>query len=143
VPDPETLASGEQWRPVPECRLLGVPAGYQASDDCRVRSVPRTLADGRAAGGRVLKQQRDGDGYLTVRLGGRRTGVHVAVALAFHGKPEVMHLNDVRDDNRPGNLAWGSHRVNMSQVTREAGKASRNGGSLPSTVETPGTGDPC
>jgi len=133
----------EEWRAILECRLLGVPGGYEASTTARVRSVPRTLSDGRHAGGRVLRQQRDADGYMTVRLGSRRIGVHVAVALAFHGKPEVMHLNDVRDDNRPGNLAWGSHRVNMSQVTREAGKASRNGGALPSTVETPGTGDPC
>jgi hypothetical protein len=130
----------ERWRPIPAYPLLGVPAGYEASSEGRVRSVSRTLAHGRPAGGVVLKQQRDKDGYLMVGLGRKRVRVQMAVALAFHGKPEVMHLNDVRDDNRPENLAWGSHWLNMQGVKRakeEAKEVDENGGSLPHSAKTP------
>lgn len=140
-PLPEATPGGEgrpeRWRVIPGHR------GYEASSLGRVRSVARTLRDGRAAGGVVLKPQRDKDGYLTVLLGRKRVRVNVAVALAFHGRPEVMHLNDVRDDNRPGNLAWGSHWLNMRRMGREGrkGDGSGSGKELPFWIGTPGTGD--
>lgn len=47
----------------------------------------------------------------------RATPVHVLVALAFHGpRPEgmeVRHLDGTRTNNRPENLAWGTHSENM------------------------------
>jgi hypothetical protein len=111
----------ERWRAIPAYRLLRIPRGYEASDDCRVRSVPRTLSDGRKAGGVVLEQQRDKDGYATVKLGGTRVRVAVVVQLAWAGPPEVRHLDDDRSNDRPGNLAWGS-RVENEQDKRNRGR---------------------
>jgi hypothetical protein len=108
----------ERWRPIPAYRLLRIPRGYEASDDCRVRSVPRTLRDGRKAGGVVLAQQRDKDGYATVKVGGTRVRVAVLVQLAWAGPPEVRHLDDDRSNDRPGNLVWGS-RVENEQDKKE------------------------
>jgi hypothetical protein len=88
-----------------------------------VRSVARTLRDGRAAGGVVLAQQKDKDGYDTVKAGARRIRVNVAVQLAFAGPPEVRHLDGDHENNRPGNLAWGSRTENE----QDKRKTRRNG----------------
>jgi hypothetical protein len=130
----------ERWRPIPAYRLLRIPRGYEASDGRRVRSVPRTLSDGRKAGGVVLGQQRDRDGYATVKLGGTRVRVAVVVQLAWAGPPEVRHLDDDRSNDRPGNLAWGS-RVENEQDKRNRGRNRRENGmegecSRPSPVGT-------
>jgi len=97
---------GETWRRIP------VHPGYEASSEGRVRSVDRTLSDGRQAGGVVLSPWLDKDGYPTVRLGRKNQQVHVLVCLAFHGPPEVRHLDGNRRNGKPGNLAWGSHKEN-------------------------------
>ena len=57
-------------------------------------------------------------GYPTYSIDGQKIGQSKMVCLAFHGnKPfpaaEVRHLNDVKTDNRPVNLAWGTHSENM------------------------------
>ena len=113
--------------------------GYEASDCGRVRSVGRTLADGREAGGQVLAPTPDRDGYQRVRLGRKLVGGHVAVALAFHGPPEVRHLNGDGQDNTPGNLAWGSRRENERDKKRK-GKLEREGETRPLRVRTSATG---
>lgn len=96
----------EFWRPVRR------HPGYEASSLGRVRSVPRTLRDGRQHGGQILAAAPDKDGYLRVKLGRKPVPVHVAVLLAFAGPPEGRHLNGDHLDNTPGNLAWGSHLDN-------------------------------
>ena len=111
--------SSERWRAIP-----GHP-GYEASTLGRVRSVDRRLRDGRRAGGVVLAPVPDRDGYLRVKLGRRIVGVHVAVALAWLGPPEARHMNDDRQDNTPGNLAWGSRSDNERDKRRPAGKENR------------------
>ncbi|HEY6274910.1 MAG TPA: hypothetical protein VIX86_01130 [Streptosporangiaceae bacterium] len=113
----------ETWRPVPACRWFGVRAGVaEASSLARVRTVRRTLADGRGHGGQVLTATPDRDGYLRVKVAGRMTGVHVLVCLAFHGPPEVRHLNGL-GDNTPASLAWGSRRDN--EQDKKEGKVLR------------------
>jgi len=100
----------EGWQPVPGFE------GYEASTAGRIRSVDRQLSDGRWAGGVVLAATEDDNGYLRVTLstGGRKRTkqVHVLVCLAFHGpRPkgrEVRHLDGVKVNCRPGNLAWGT-----------------------------------
>lgn len=116
------MPDDERWRPIPGHK------GYEASSLGRVRSVPRTLRDGRKAGGVVLAQQRDRGGYLTVKLRGRRVRVNVAVQLAFAGPAEVRHLDGDQENNRPENLAWGS-RVENERDKREkrGGKDQRSG----------------
>jgi HNH endonuclease len=96
--------------------------------------VLRTLSDGRRAGGVILQPTPDRDGYLRVSLRNRRVGVHQAVALAFHGPPEVRHLNGDHRDNKPGNLAWGSHRENERDKRKQ--KKEENIRSRPSELGT-------
>jgi hypothetical protein len=74
-----------------------------------------------------MSPSKDRDGYLQVKL--RRNGkpycrrVNTLVCTAFHGpKPfrgaQALHRNDVRTDNRPGNLYWGTHGQNMKDRAR-------------------------
>jgi hypothetical protein len=91
----------ERWRPVPACRWFGIPAGvFEGSSEGRVRIR-----------GVVHEGSPDKDGYLRLRWRGRWLYVHVLVALAFKGPPEVRHLGE-RTDNRPAKLAWGSRWEN-------------------------------
>jgi NUMOD4 motif/HNH endonuclease len=122
----------EVWKPVPGHR------GYQASSWGRTRSVPRKLKDGRTAGGVVLAQQDDKDGYPTVKMTrGQRVRVAVAVQLAFAGPPEVRHLDGDRSNSRPGNLAWGSRVENEQDKRRtESRSGTEEGCSRPSRVGT-------
>jgi hypothetical protein len=103
----------ERWRPIPGHK------GYEASSLGRVRSTERTLRDGRTAGGVILAQQEDRDGYRKVKLGGRTVPVHTAVLLAFQGRPEGRHLDGNRTNNAPENLAWGSHLMNERDKRRK------------------------
>jgi hypothetical protein len=126
----------ERWR-----KITGHP-GYEASDRGRVRSADRVLSDGRTAGGVVLVPTLDKDGYERVKLGRRLVPVHVAVLLAFHGRPEGRHLNGDQHDNTPGNLTWGTHRENERDKRR--GREGRKeidgrGVSRPLPVVTPVT----
>ncbi len=121
---------------MPAYRLLGVPPGYEASSEGRVRSVPRRLTDGREHGGQLLVPWRDKDGYWRVRMGRKIVGVHVAVALAWHGPPEVRHLSGL-DCNKPAELAWGS-RWDNEQDKKEKRVA---GTSLPSRLGPGWDGD--
>ena len=111
----------ERWKPIPGHR------GYEASDLGRVRSVDRTLTDGRQAGGQVLAPTDDKDGYPRVQVGRRKMRVATLVALAWLGPPEVRHMEDNRQDTRPEKLAWGSRRDNERDKKREKGKENRVG----------------
>ena len=69
-------------------------------------------------------------GYRWVEIQGRHRSVHSLVCEAFNGprKPgEVCrHLNDMKDDIRPGNLAWGTHQQNVDDAKRNG----RRGGNV-------------
>ena len=118
-----TARMGERWRPVPACKWFGIPARtYEASSHGRVRTVNRTLTDGRQASGSVLAPSPDKDGYLRVKVARRPVGVHVLVCLAWHGVPEVRHLGDSNQDNRPELLTWGTRRENNGRDKREKRK---------------------
>ena len=101
----------ERWRPVPAYKLLGIPAGCQASSRARILGVSGT----------VLTQQRDKDGYATVKVGGKRRRVAILVQLAFAGPPEVRHMDDDRTNDRPENLRWGSRWENERDKKRKTG----------------------
>ena len=118
---------GERWRKVPACRWFGIRAGvFEASSDGHAR----------LAGGRVLAEVADKDGYLRVRHRSRWFGVHVLVALAFKGPPEVRHLGE-RTDNRPAELAWGSRWENEQDKKEKQNRS----GTVLSVAGTPGTAD--
>ena len=136
-------AQPELWRPIPDWP-------YEASDRGPVRSVERTLTDGRAAGGVVLAPVPDKDGYLYVTLhdGDRSWRVHVArlVLLAHRGEPlspehEALHGNGRRRDCRLANLRWGTRAENRAdrethRKRREAARTARRAGRASVTGET-------
>lgn len=105
----------EEWRPV-----LGFENRYEVSDLGRVRSLMyrRGGRDRVRAVPIVLRSKYTRSGYYSVSLAPRRRirSVHTLVLEAFVGpRPvgkECAHLNGVRTDNRPANLAWKTHREN-------------------------------
>lgn len=93
-----------------------VPAGWgEASSEGRVRRP----------GGEPLAPTFDRDGYPRVSVGRRKVRVATLVCLAWHGVPEVRHMNDDRQDPRPQNVAWGSRRENEKDKRREEGRENR------------------
>lgn len=132
------ISERERWRNVRRA------PGYRVSSYCRVRSVDRTLADGRQAGGVPLQQFRDDDGYWCVNLNGERVRVHLLGLEAFVGpRPygmEGCHGPDGQDDNRVSQLRWDTHEANLRQMWTER-KARSEGGTYPHLIETPVAGD--
>jgi hypothetical protein len=132
----------ERWRKIPAYPLLRIPAGYEASSLGRVRSVDRILASGRPAGGVVLSQWPDKDGYPLVKVGGKPRRVAILVQLAFAGPPQVCHRDDDRSNSRPENLVWRS-KVENEQMKGKKGKKIRDGMECvpPFGIGTPGTAE--
>lgn len=117
-------------------RVHPVYTSYEISNDGRVRGVDR-MVPCRGGGmrvwrGREIHPHLNRGGYLQcgVNVDGKqiRTTVHRLVCEAFHGLPgelpsgvkrwEVRHLNGVKTDNRPENLAWGSPSENREDSVR-------------------------
>lgn len=102
----------EVWEKIP-----GFP-GYAINDKARVWSERSQ---------RFLKPKKmDREGHLGFCLSrnGRPCYVylHRLMAIAFIPNPErfpiVRHLNDIRDDNEPDNLAWGTQNDNWHDSVR-------------------------
>lgn len=101
----------EQWRDI-----AGYEGIYQVSNLGRVRS----LKFGKV---RVLRPQKDKDGYLLVSLckGGKikKCRVHRIVASAFitnndDAKNEINHRNEIKSDNRVSNLEYCDRSYNLT-----------------------------
>ena len=119
----------ETWRPVKASRMYRVPGRtFEASSEGRVRLVSGQMLDG----------SPDEDGYLRVQHV-RKFFVHVLVILAWQGEPQVRHLGESNQDNRPAKLAYGSARENG----RDKGNRGRKerGVSPPPQRLQPVTGD--
>lgn len=103
----------DEWR-----AILGFEGTYEVSRKGEVRSLTRTLADGRTFKGRLLKPWRSNTGYLLVTLpGGVKKKVHRLVAEAFIPNPDhmpfVLHADGSRDNNEAENLRWGTNSDNL------------------------------
>lgn len=66
-------------------------------------------------------------GYVIVRAEGRPVKRSRLVCLAFHGErpsPEhgVLHWNDIRIDDRPANLRWGTQAENAADARRNGSR---------------------
>ena len=106
----------EQWKEVPifDGRFLVSSFG-------RVKQTIRYDNQGRKSGGKILcLNKRDKDGYCIVQLQykgeARYLRVHRLVAQAFipnpDNKPQVDHINAIKDDNRVENLRWATPKEN-------------------------------
>jgi hypothetical protein len=103
----------EVWRDV-----KGWEGLYQVSDHGRIRSLDHTVktktGKDMLVRGVIKKPSRDVDGYAVVSLQHKHHkksySVHRLVAQAFipnpENKPEVNHINAVKDDNAVSNLEW-------------------------------------
>ena len=110
----------EEWKPV-----CGYEGFYEVSTEGRVRSLPRATTNGG-----ILKPIYSKDGYASVHLS--REGhdkikrINRLVAEAFipnqENKPEVNHLNGIRDDNRLCNLEWATTSENNLHACRVLGR---------------------
>lgn len=101
--------------------IKGYERLYQVSNLGRIKSLERKVISynrgrtyERTYPEKILKQAKDKDGYVQVNLSkngkGRTRKVHRLVAQAFisnfEEKPEVNHINGIRDDDRVDNLEW-------------------------------------
>lgn len=99
----------EIWKDVP-----GYSGLYQVSNLGRVVSLKY--------GRHILKSCNDSYGYpIVVLCNGTKKKtktVHRLVAMAFvpnpENKPEIDHINTIRDDNRPDNLRWVTRKENAN-----------------------------
>lgn len=115
----------EEWRAV-----TGYEGLYEASSLGRVKSLQREITKRTRYGGfmrqvyseHILQPLPDRKGYLITKIGvlgsKRKIGIHELVLRAFSGAPKpnqiTRHLNGNPLDNRPENLAWGTHSENMA-----------------------------
>ena len=110
-----------QMKPIP----IAPNNDYMAASDGMIYSRTRYAGFGRKE--RVdwyaLKGHKTTRGYTSVSLCHNNLkvtkNVHRLICMAFHGMPpteahQVRHLNGIRTDNRPENLAWGTQAENWS-----------------------------
>lgn len=123
APSPVPSSMGgpkEHWLPIPETE-----GHYEASNLGRVRSLSRVVTSPRGTRsikGRILHPSRTRQGYVSLPICGKRRFVHALVLAAFVGpRPPGMvtrHLNGNKVDNRPENLAYGTHSENQLDNVR-------------------------
>lgn len=101
----------EIWKPIKNYEGI-----YEISNLGNVKS----LNYNRTKKEKILKPRKDKKGYLYVMLYknkyGKNFSIHRLVAQAFipnpENKPEVDHINTIKDDNRIDNLKWATHIEN-------------------------------
>lgn len=119
----------------PTRRPIASAPGYEADESGAIWSVSRNW---RGLGERTLSSFIDTYGYPRVSLVVAdkhvQRAVHALVCEAFHGpRPdgqEVRHLDGTRDNNVPGNLAWGTKSENAKDRVRHGTDTSRAHGLL-------------
>lgn len=111
------MAEAHPMAPIP-----GI-TGYMAGSDGHIWSF--TNWRGRGISKLAESISRDGYPVVCTRVSGRglRRQVHRLICTAFHGakknrQHQVRHLNGIKTDNRPCNLAWGTAKENAEDRDR-------------------------
>ena len=110
----------EIWKPI-----KGYEGLYEVSNIGRVKSLPKTVEQYygyKITNERILKQSPDRKGYMMAWLYKNKkrntVKVHRLVANAFipnpDNKPQIDHINTVKDDNRVCNLRWCTEKENSN-----------------------------
>ncbi len=124
------LTAIEKWR-----NVVGWEGLYAVSNLGRVRSLDRTLPDGRRLSGRFMKPQLSTPGYPMLHLcrGGKYTKrtIHSLVAEAFIGpRPDGMVVNH-KDSNRINPAVWNLEYLTPSENVQHMHRS----GAYPSVVK--------
>lgn len=106
----------EMWKDIE-----GYENVYQISNKGNIRSVDRTLSNGRHIKGVLLKPKYDKDGYLNIGLSKNGTKkcfrVHKLVGMSFINNPKgytmINHKDGIRDNNNADNLEWCDNSYNQ------------------------------
>ena len=101
--------------------ICGYEGLYQVSNQGRVRSLDREVIypDGHIQKykGKIIYGYKNNSGYIIVDLKGKKYRVHRLVGEAFipnpENKPDIDHINTIRDDKREENLRWATRSENM------------------------------
>lgn len=123
-------AMKEEWQPI---------AGYEGLYEVSNLGHVKSLGNDKSRKEKIMKPEKDKDGYLRVTLcrngKGKHFKVHRLVATAFlpnpEGFPEINHLDEVKTNNCISNLEWCSTKYNSNYGTRNGKIAS----ALSKTVE--------
>lgn len=110
--------------------ILNFEKHYEISNYGNLRSIYREIirSDGRISKykSKKMKPRYDKDGYLIIGLNKNNKSycfrVHRLVATAFisnlNNKPQVNHINGIKDDNRVENLEWVTGSENCFHAER-------------------------
>ena len=132
----------EEWRDI-----VGYEGLYQVSNQGRVRSLDREVKrKGNSIctlKGKIKKNTIGKKGYLYTYLTDKNGNTksiftHRLVAQAFisnpENKPEIDHINGIRNDNRVENLRWVTKEENMNNpLTKENQKITNKRSSNPNS----------
>lgn len=106
----------ERWK------LVNFDPRYKVSNQGNVFTIVRN---------RLLIPTINKEGYAALRIGKKGMRVHRLVALHFipnpKNKPEVNHLNGIKNDNRKVNLCWATPSENVAHSYRTGLTRSRKG----------------